>query len=260
MVQLELHLTKVQFNKFNKGLGFQMTSAQIANTHGGDHKVNLEVDKKLFNRIQRNYKKGKAVRFPKNLNAYQVVFPFEDVDNIEGGDIKGAFKRFGRKMKKAFKPALPVLKKVGQAALPVLKTVGKEVIKTGLPILTSAAGTAAGAYLGGPAGAMIGDKLGESAGSAAASSINKQIGSGMGKGSQAMKEKMARLRAMRRGSAVTGEGLVDRIHRKVKIPVASAVSSRVPKVKNPRMKIPNSLLLNGINQVHGGSFSGFQYA
>lgn len=259
MVQVNLHLTKIQMRKFNKGDGFQLSHSQLTNK-SGEHSVMIDVDKKLFNRMNRNQKNGKGIRLPKNLMNSVVSDSVDMPMEIEGGDIKGDFKRFGRKLKKAFKPAVPVLKKVGQVALPIVKDVGKAVIRTGLPILTSAAGTAAGAYLGGPAGAAVGQQLGNAAGSAAATSINKQIGSGMGKGSEAMREKMARLRAMKRSNSVSGEGLVDRIHKKVKIPVATAVPRRGSKVKNPRMRIPNSLLLNGINQVHGGSFSGFQYA
>ena len=142
MVQVVLHLTKVQMRKFNKGQGFQLSASQLTNK-SGEEKVTIDVDKKLFNRMRRNEKNGKGIRLPKNLMNSVVSESIDMPMEIEGGDIKGDFKRFGRKLKKAFKPAVPVLKKVGKVVLPVAKEVGKAVIKTGLPILTSAAGTAA---------------------------------------------------------------------------------------------------------------------
>lgn len=263
MVQVELYLTKVQFRKFNKGDGFQVSASQLTNKTG-EHEVSVDVDKKLFNRIRRNTKNGKAIRLPKGLNRSvtgDVEMPMEG--SVEGGSIKSDFKKFGRKLKKAFKPAVPVLTKIGKAVLPVAKEVGKAVISKALPMAGEAGGVALGSYIGGPGGALVGKELGSVAGKAGASAINKQIGSGMGKGSQAMREKMAKLRAMRKikgsGHSIDGEGLVNRKVKRVTIPVATPVS-RASKVKNPRVRVRNSLLLNGVPQVSGLGYASWGYA
>lgn len=365
MVQVELHLTKVQFRKFNKGQAFQLSHKQLTNKEG-EHKVTVDVDKKLYNRMQRSMKNGKGIRFPKGLTAVshsegaeseiimepvtgqgiqkdvkrrakqtgqelmrqgKLLLPSERqlnsaFDNVvlkikgkkrrgkkvaqavelpevepdfglapdqlmEGGSFKSFFKKVGR----AFKPVGKALK----PAVPVLKQIGKEVVRTALPMAAEAAAGAAGAYLGGPAGAVVGKELGKTAGSAGAQAINKQIGNGVRKGSQEMKERMARLRAMRKtkgsglGSiaksvgkvalkeaapiiikegtkaaikSMSGEGLyVQKRHKRVIAPLVPAHAwSRKSKVKNPRIRVLNSLLLNGVPQVSGNGYASWGYA
>ena len=294
MVKFELLLTNQQMKKVQSGKAVQLSYKNLINPTGELEFV-FDAPRALYNRIHRAFVKKTGVRLPAGVSQ----FATNDIkENIEGDGIKSDFKKFGRKLKRAFKPAVPVLKKVGTALLPIAKEVGKAVIKEGLPIAGEAAGAAAGMYFG-PASAAIGSQLGKTAGNAAAGAINKQIGNGLkrpAKGSQEAKDKMAALRAMKKTkgsgfgsiaksvakdvgkqalkkgtdyavkkgvdmavSSMTGEGLVEKRHRKVKVPVVVASSNKGAKIKNPRVKIPNSngLLLHGIPQVSGGSFQGF---
>ena len=82
------------------------------------------------------------------------------------------------------------------------KDVGKQAIKKALPIAGKTLGTLAGAKLGGPAGAMLGADYGGKAGEAAADAATSGWGlkrkGRFEKGSQAARDHMAKIRAMRK--------------------------------------------------------------
>jgi hypothetical protein len=93
-------------------------------------------------------------------------------------------------------------KKAGKAA-------AKQVVTHALPMAAAAVGTKAGFMLGGPLGAAAGAKFGHQLGSMGAEEANRAIGDGLyagrgvrkgrfPKGSQAAKDHMAKLRAMRK--------------------------------------------------------------
>lgn len=328
MVQVQLKLTAPQMKKVHAGKAIQLSHANLINPTG-EHTFEFDTNKAFHNKLQRSAIQGKGIRLPKDLvknasatarnvatsvldegerllpskkrvtkaadnllqkvnlqripRAKKVAMMNEDEPenpNFEGEGIKSDFKKFGRTLKRAFKPAVPVLKQVGKVAVPILKNVAKATV----PILASAAGTAAGAYFG-PSGALLGSELGRAGGTAAVSGLGVRPA----KGSQEAKDRMAKLRAMRKSKgsgllgsigktvlktavpivtkratemaidSMTGEGLVDRRHRKVKMPIATA---RSLKIKNPRVKIPFSTLNDGIPQVNssGNGFSGWAYA
>ena len=98
---------------------------------------------------------------------------------------------------------------VGKFFKKAAKKAAKEALTHGLPVAAAAVGTKAGMMLGGPAGAVIGAKMGHQLGSMGAEEANKAIGEGLyagrgvrkgrfPKGSQAAKDHMAKLRAMRK--------------------------------------------------------------
>lgn len=64
MVQIKL--TKQQLNKLHKGQAFQMSYKQIVNGEGA-YDVDIDVDRKLHNKIHRNVSNGKGFRIPKGL-------------------------------------------------------------------------------------------------------------------------------------------------------------------------------------------------
>lgn len=356
MVQVELKLTAPQMKKVMANKAVQLSHSNLVNPTG-EHVLKFDASKILHNKLLRSASKGKGIRIPAGVASSAVM----EGDGVEGGNIGRAFKRFGRKLKKTFKPAVPVLKTIGRELKPIGKEVLKAVVKEGLPMATSALGTAAGAYVGGPTGALIGQQLGEAGGKAAASEVNKKIsglgssswskpskkvgvappddnfhniamgsrrykkqgassvvtpaelvneqqlerehtanankkktrGNGVGrpaKGSQEAKDRMARLRSLRKtkgnglGSvaksvaksvgkkllekgtekattmavdAVLGQGVLKSVrHRKIKEPTVTKV--KATRIKNPRLKVPFQTLNNGIDQVTtGGSFRGW---
>jgi hypothetical protein len=366
MVQVELKLTGPQMKKVMANKAIQLSHSNLVNPTG-EHVLKFDASKILHNKLLRSASKGKGIRIPAGVASSAVM----EGDGVEGGNIGRAFKRFGKKMKRGFqklgndlKPAVPVLKTIGRELKPIGKEVLKAVVEKGLPMATSALGSAAGAYVGGPTGALIGKELGEAGGKAAASEVNKKIsglgngrwskprvgvapppddnfhdigavggrryrkqgasstvtpselvneqqlerehttnankkkthGNGVGrpaKGSQEAKDRMARLRSLRKtkgdgfGSvlskvgkkvaskvvdkaidkgttmavnSVLGEGLVKTVrHRKIKEPTVVKVV-KATRVKNPRIKIPFATLNNGIDQVSGSGYAGWNYA
>lgn len=85
------------------------------------------------------------------------------------------------------------MSKTSKAIVKGLKTIGHYAI----PAATSALGAAAGELIAPELGPISG-VAGSAAGAYAGNQINKKIGIGLKKGSQAMKDKMARIRAMRK--------------------------------------------------------------
>jgi len=146
------------------------------------------------------------------------------------------------------------IKNVGKTLKPIAKPLAKAII----PV----AATAVGTYVGGPSGGLMANQI--------ATGATKGMGL---KGSQAMKDKMSRIRAMRKtnGKGMFGNIAKGALKAAAPIIVKSATDMAVKQlsgttgkgiVVNPRKRVLNSTLLNGVPQVKtiGSSYAGFKYA
>jgi len=228
MVRVVLNLSNAQLKKVQSGKGIQMSRHQLEN--GGPHQIEIDVDRKLGNKIHRNSMNGKGFRIPKGL-----ISGVANLAKANSGKLANYAANQGATMLKnqlANSSYVPESMKgelanslidmgvnniktrglnqvnsrlseyQGQGFGSFLKTmkkvgkvvepIGKTVAKIALPM----AGQMAGAYLGGPMGSQIGSQLGQ----AGANSIGNGI---RRKGSAEAKAHMARIRAMK------GKGVID---------------------------------------------------
>jgi len=225
MVRVVLNLTNNQVRKLNSGKAFQLSHSQLMG-QGGDHQVELDVERKLGNKIHRSSINGKGFRIPKGLVSAGV-----NLAKANSGKIANYAANQGATMLKnqlansSYVPASmkgelanslidmgvnniktrglnEVNSRLSQyngkgfgnfvKAMKKVAPVAKVIGKIALPM----AGTMAGTMIGGPMGAAIGSQLG------------KVASNGLGlprrpvKGSAEAKAHMARIRAMR------GKGLM----------------------------------------------------
>ena len=199
--------------------------------------------------------------------------------SVEGGNIANDFKKLGRQIKGAFNPRKikNTFKEVGHVlapAVPVLKTIAKKVA----PIAIGAMATAASEN----------PMVGIAASKAASSLIGGSIKKGRpAKGSQEMKERMARLRAMKKNKKgsdkMRGNGLFGDLAKSMTKAVVKEAAPALIKAGTdmaikkmsggallpmprgrrlgpvPNVHVPHSTLLNGVPQL-GGSYAGNSYA
>lgn len=225
MVRVVLNLTKAQMRKLNSGKAFQMSKAQLE--RGGDHAVEIDVDRRLGNKIHRSLTTGKGFRIPKGLVSAGAKLAKANAGKLADIGANMASQAVQNQIAKSTYIPENMKGTVGQlanAGISNIKTSGlnkvnsrlseyqgegfgsfvsglKKVAKVAAPIAKTVAkvalpalGTAAGAYVGQPG-------LGSMAGQMAANSIGNGVRPA--KGSAEAKAKMARLRAMK------GKGIMD---------------------------------------------------
>ena len=239
MVRVVLNLTKNQLRKLNSGKAFQLSHSQLMG-QSGDHPVELDVDRKLGNKIHRSSINGKGFRLPKGLvsGAMNAGAKLAKANAGKLADMGANMASQAVQNQIAKSTYIPENMKgtVGQlanAGISNIKTSGlnkvnsrlsefegegfgsfvKTMKKVGTTIAPIAkivaktalpvAGTMAGAYIGQPG-------LGSMAGQMAANSLGKGL-KRPAKGSAEAKERMARLRAMK------GKGIMDIAKKGVKL-------------------------------------------
>jgi len=322
---VQINLTQAQLKKALKGLAIQIPHHQLVN-NSGEHVVDLDLDKKTVNKINRSMINGKGFRLPKGIMDAGMNFAkTKGLDLAKKGATMAANYAIAEGSKRLSKALQGNNSVEGEGFLDVMKKVGKKIApiaKVGVKALLPTVATMAGNYVGGPQAGLI-------AGQMAQKGVS---GMGVGKlkkGSEEMKEHMARIRGMRKSKGdgifdvvksaakaaapglikagskmatdalikkVQGQGIFDMvktaakaaapglikagskmatdalikkvqgqgIYKKVRHHTIDTISSSGKKsgrVRNPRMKPENRILINGIDQVQsGGSFAGFQYA
>lgn len=236
MVRVVLNLTKAQLRKLQSGKAFQMSKAQLESGEG--HEVELDVDRKLGNKINRCIQgRGPGgFRIPKGLVSAGVNLARANTGKLADYGAKMASQAVQKQI--ANSTYIPEsmkgdVSKLANAGISNIKTAGlnrvdgrlaeyqgegfgtfvkamkkvgsvaapiaKTVAKVALPV----AGQMAGAYVGGPMGSEIGRNLGKAGADSIGNGIRK-------KGSAEAKAHMARIRAMK------GKGIMDMAKKAVK--------------------------------------------
>jgi hypothetical protein len=281
---VHINLTSAQVKKVSKGQGIQIPHHQLV-SNSGEHPVELNLDKKTINKINRNMVQGKGFRLPKGA-----------VD-IHGGNFLSTLKSIGKVVAPIAKTVAPKLAglAVGAVAGPTAGKVAQEFADAGI----KSAGGGIGKFKKGSAEAKahmarirsmkktsgngmiwdgvksVGRRLGPVLVDLSANEIKRKIEEKTrGKGFFDVLKKA--------GSAIapiavktlvpigtkmltdtlvnhmSGEGLYKQIRHGKVMPGNSR--RMTGKVKNPRIKPTGRILINGIDQVEGGSYSGFGYA
>ena len=287
---VHINLTSAQVKKVSKGQGIQIPHHQLV-SNSGEHPVELNLDKKTINKINRNMVQGKGFRLPKGA-----------VD-IHGGNFLSTLKSIGSKIAPIAKVLAPTIAQVAATALggPAVGAVDGDITKAGVKAIppSNSAGGGIGKFKKGSAEAKahmarirsmkktsgngmiwdgvksVGRRLGPVLVDLSANEIKRKIEEKTrGKGFFDVLKKA--------GSAIapiavktlvpigtkmltdtlvnhmSGEGLYKQIRHGKVMPGNSR--RMTGKVKNPRIKPTGRILINGIDQVEGGSYSGFGYA
>jgi hypothetical protein len=189
--EIELYITQPQFKKFSNDKAFQASYQQInekSHSHG-NHKVIIKLTKKGYSKLLRNIKNQKGYRF----------MP----DQITGGSLleklKNGVKSVGNFAKKYIKKDL-INKGIDYAANTLAEKIGnKDLVDKGKN------------YLKSKVDMHYDDPIDEGSG------LTKNCK----KGSQEMRDKMSKLRAMRKGKGLIneGEGIIDNVKNFVKHPI-----------------------------------------
>jgi hypothetical protein len=217
LIPHQLHLTDKQINSLTRGGSINIPHHQMGS--GAGNTVVL-LHPQNARKILSAYKKGKGMRL--NLGP----------DELKGTMIQGrgfksemrtlnkGFKENGRTINKGFKDIGKDIsrgfnKKVVDSGLG--KRIASELIDVGANVVLPAGLSAVGGIYGGPAGALAGDMAGQVIGDQLDKYAERK-----GYGAMNMKEKMARLRSMRK-TAKAGEGLYKTLHK--------------AGIKNPKQKL-----------------------
>jgi hypothetical protein len=215
MAVVKLFLSKAQMNKLRKGQGIQLSRSQLlGNPESNMVGVDVDVTDAMHKRIMSAARRQKGVRIPANSIAPAPAgsgFTFKDFGNLLAD---GA-----QQIKKVVpKGAVKGIAKAGLNALGVDNAAANSLVNNSVDAAYSTN------FKDKKAAQKLLRKTAEgTAQDAVEYGVNKLVsmptGNGLKKGSQEMKDKMARLRAMRGAKVTTGgkvQSMVDEIETKTK--------------------------------------------
>lgn len=198
MAVVKLYLSKAQMNKLRKGQGIQLSRAQLLGTPESKMvAVDVDVSEAMHKKILSAARRQKGIRIPANS-----VAPAPNGNGFSFKDFGNLLADGAQQIKKVVpKSAVKGIAKAGLSALGVDNTVADSLIDNSVNAAysTNFKDKKAGQkFLRKTATGTAQDALQYGA-SKIASALDNQgpTGNGLKKGSQEMKEKMARLRAMR---------------------------------------------------------------
>ena len=228
MAVVKLYLSKAQMNKLRKGQGIQLSRAQLlGNPESKMVAVDVDVTDAMHKKIMSAARRQKGIRIPANSVAPAPLgdgFTFKDFGNLLAD---GA-----QQIKKVVpKSAVKGIAKAGLSALGVDNTVADSLIDNSVNAAysTNFKDKKAGQkFLRKTATGTAQDALQYGASKIASALDNQQgpTGNGLKKGSQEMKDKMARLRAMRGVKGGKVQSMVSAIENKSVVATSKPSMSR----------------------------------